>query len=427
MAGYLKIYVVGSRGGFMGTDGVNQIEFLILDGDADRQWLEPRYFDKSILPIGKLGIIIPPRPDHPDSLLDACIAFYPHHFRSCPSLAEVQSALREADRLDFNACPQEIPIAWAKLREEARPRFATMNIWSADLIPIEMKKGMPRPSNMKLPFFAYGLFRPGQIAFFKLRDLISKAPELAEVKGSLRLRDGLPILDREGSGSVKGVLLTFFPERVAEAYDRISAMEPENLYRWHETTSLKTSANVLVGCHACRGSERYKDANDWNGWNDPLFTDALNVVQEILDNHKMLDASVNIEQDLTELFRLQMAYLLLWSSIERYVSLRYHLGERVVRKVDQLAAEEAFAYSLQHHVTAIRTIYRADRPEDNVVLDPNSPKKAVKYYYQVRSNITHRGKSARNDYVILIESLSELLPIFRDVLKAAEQDAGYLS
>lgn len=137
MAGYSKIYVIGGLGGFMGADGVNPIEFLVLVGDADRQWLEPHYFDSSIIPIGKLRVIVPPRSDHPDSLLDACIAFCPRQFKSCLSLPEVESALREADRLDFDAHPKAIPEAWAKLREEAKPLFATMNIWRADLVPIE--------------------------------------------------------------------------------------------------------------------------------------------------------------------------------------------------------------------------------------------------------------------------------------------------
>ena len=137
VAGYSKIYVIGSQGGFMGADGVNPIEFLVLVGDADRQWLEPHYVDRSIMPIGKVRVILPPAPDHPDSLLDACIAFCPRHFMSCPSLVEVESALRWADRLDFDVRPQGIPAAWTNLREEARPLFAAMNLWRADLMPIE--------------------------------------------------------------------------------------------------------------------------------------------------------------------------------------------------------------------------------------------------------------------------------------------------
>jgi hypothetical protein len=137
VAGYSKLYVVGGLGGFMGADGVNPIEFLVLVGDANRQWLEPHYFDRSIIPIGRLQAIIPSKPDHPDCLLDACIAFCPRHFRFCPSLKEIESALRDADRLDFDARLQEIPEAWSRLRKEARPVFAAMNVWRANLVPVE--------------------------------------------------------------------------------------------------------------------------------------------------------------------------------------------------------------------------------------------------------------------------------------------------
>jgi len=139
VSGYSKIYVIGGEGGFMGADGVNPIEFLVLVGDADRQWLEPRYFDESIRPIGKLRVIVPAMPNQIDSLLDACIAFCPRYFTTCPSIGEVKSALRDARRLDFDASPQDIPGAWATLREGARPLFAEMGVWRADLVPIHRK------------------------------------------------------------------------------------------------------------------------------------------------------------------------------------------------------------------------------------------------------------------------------------------------
>lgn len=137
MAGYSKLYVFGGQGGFMGADGVNPIEFLVLVGNADRQWLEPHYFDKSIKPLGSLRMIVPPGPDHPDSLLDACIAFCPRHFESCPSLGEVVSALNGAEYLDFDAHLVDVPAAWTSLREEARLFFADMSVWQADLVPVK--------------------------------------------------------------------------------------------------------------------------------------------------------------------------------------------------------------------------------------------------------------------------------------------------
>ena len=126
----------------MGADGVNPIEFLVLVGDADRQWLEPKYFDRFIRPMGKLRTIIPASPDHPDSLLDACVGFCPRHFSKCPSLRAVESALRDTRSLDFHARPQEVPRAWARLREEARGIFAQMGVRRADLVPLGGKSAI---------------------------------------------------------------------------------------------------------------------------------------------------------------------------------------------------------------------------------------------------------------------------------------------
>jgi len=276
---------------------------------------------------------------------------------------------------------------------------------------------MERPKDISLPFFAYGLFRPGQLAFFQLRELVSNVTDPVRIAGSLLLRDGLPIIDSGGDGRVKGALVTFWSERTAEAYDRISAMEPNNHYRWHEDQVNGTSANVLVGRSPRKGSVACEDV-EWNGWNDPLFTVALDVVEETLK-------SQTFDWDLKPLFRLQMAYLLLWSSIERYVSLRYHLGDKVNGKISHLAHESAFASSLILHVKERREVYRADRPNEKEVLDPHSPEKALNYFYQLRSNITHRGKGVVRDHERMMNSLGELLPIFRDVLKAAQRDAGY--
>ena len=279
---------------------------------------------------------------------------------------------------------------------------------------------MDHPTNINLPFFAYGIFKPGQLAFFQLKGLVKKIIEPATIQGCLLMRDGLPIIDFNQQGSVNGVLLEFYPEMTHEAYDRISQMEPDKHYHWREANLLQVRANVLAGKSPRKGSASC-DEQDWNGWNDPLFTAALEVVEETIASP---DSKFN--WNMKPLFRLQMAYLLLWSAVERYASLRYHLGTKVAEKVIQIAKEPAFAESLQKHVFEKREIFRADRPGEKEVLDMEKPEKAIKYYYQVRSNITHRGKGIVRDFGVLEKSITELLAIFRDVIKEAEIDAGYL-
>lgn len=138
MAGFSKIYCIGGLGGFNGADGVNPLLFQILVGVSDRQWLQSHYMDASIKPIGKIDTVIPAKPDDPDALLDACIAFFPSHFQICPALAQVSVALKDANRLDFNSRASEIPIDWDVLRGQAGPSFRALNIWYADLKPLTL-------------------------------------------------------------------------------------------------------------------------------------------------------------------------------------------------------------------------------------------------------------------------------------------------
>lgn len=126
-----KIYCIGVEGGFMGSDGLREIYFQILVCDSDRQSLVPYYIDRSIKPMGRVEVIIPAGPDHPDALIDAFLAFFPKHFESCPSLAQVAEGLANARRIDFHLDGE--PPGWAQLREEARPLFKELIIYEAVL------------------------------------------------------------------------------------------------------------------------------------------------------------------------------------------------------------------------------------------------------------------------------------------------------
>ena len=149
--------------------------------------------------------------------------------------------------------------------EDTRPLLAALNIGQTNLGLIERTEAMQCLPNIDRPFFAYGLFRPGQLAFIRLRELVSKVTEPAPVVGSLLLRDGLPIIDPAERGHVRGVLLTFWPERATEAYDYISAMGPERHYCWHDARIDGAVANVLVGQFPTEGSVPCENA-EWNGW-----------------------------------------------------------------------------------------------------------------------------------------------------------------
>ena len=138
MAGFSKLYVIGGLGGFLGSDGVNPIYFQILVGVSSREWWEPHYFMDEIKPMGKLRSIVPERPEDPDALLDACMAFFPEFFEDCPSLAEAREQCGGKEQMDFDA--DGIPKVWRTLREEARERFGELPVWEAELVELHPRR-----------------------------------------------------------------------------------------------------------------------------------------------------------------------------------------------------------------------------------------------------------------------------------------------
>jgi len=145
MAGYSKIYCIGSSGGFRGSDGLARPFFQILVGNSDRQWMEPLYDLESNRqakgptpkPIGDVKTLIPAGPNDPVAILDATIAFFSELFRDCPTFAVIESKLQNVAMLDFND-GKSVPMEWKQLRREALPRFRELAVFEAELKEMDL-------------------------------------------------------------------------------------------------------------------------------------------------------------------------------------------------------------------------------------------------------------------------------------------------
>jgi hypothetical protein len=282
---------------------------------------------------------------------------------------------------------------------------------------------MQIPENPNLPFFAYGLFKPGQLGFFRIKPLVDNI-RLGQIYGYLKERDGLPLLiPKPDCGQVSGTLIFFKSGYSEDAYSRIIDIEPDEIYLWcSPPKKIKTEdgefeANLLSGKRSDRGSAEFED-REWDGSKDPLFNEALDEIDDIIN------ANSESSWDPRALFRLQMAYGLLWSAIERYTSFRYHLGTDVMEKVKRMATEEAFAIALKETIKKRRVIINIGNL-DKLTLDSENPLKSIQYFYQVRCNSVHRGKAMFRDFDIIQQSLKDLLVIFRRTKDQAFLDAKF--
>ncbi len=270
---------------------------------------------------------------------------------------------------------------------------------------------MKLPADIHLPFFAYGLFKPGQLCHFRIRDFVQSS-SICTADGSLKERDGIPLfIPSKNAGIIKGYLISFIAGREDEAYDRIISIEPDEVYRWQVIKVNDTDANVLVGKRVDRGSSDLDHVEEWDGKSDPFFNDGIAEVEAILEANPSFDWV-----DYRPLFRLQMAYILLWSAVERYAGLKYHFGNNATEKVNRIADEKCFKDALEKIVTETREVYSTTKL-DKYTLDPADPKKSINYYYAVRSNSVHRGKAVHRDFDTIKSSLTELLFIFKELLR----------
>lgn len=277
---------------------------------------------------------------------------------------------------------------------------------------------VPLPEDLSLPFFAYGLFRPGELAYPLIREFVDLKSEGVLPKAHF-VRDGLALLHRTQRGKTKGFVLKFRSDCCQSAYKKIAAIEPWTQYKWGiaevETETGMMSVNVLFGISPENGSEDGAKMNQpWSGRNDPLFYSGLEVVQEMLENAGEFDWNMK------PTLRIQSAYLLLFSAIERFAAHACSLKhEKPVEKTHALARTVEFANALKAVVEVVepkRKVRRSwDGEHGNLTLDPKAPVKSMDYYYQVRSTATHAGKTAPGDYDLLQKCTRELLEIFKRV------------
>lgn len=302
---------------------------------------------------------------------------------------------------------------------------------------------LPIPTNIELPFFAYGIFRPGQLGFFQISDFVERFQQ-ASVKALLVEKDGIPLLisknlDRDCSG-----YLLFPKEDQAENfYKTISNMEPADFYRWETIKVNQTNtdfgpinANILSSRRDLGGTHTL-EKDYWDGREDPLFVLGIDEVRKALsycenaEKEEICKSSgirIDFPNEYRKLFRYHMAYLLLWTIIERYGTLRYGMSESISKRNEKISQEKAFMQSLKKIIPGKTTsdrVFPSNR-DRGYCLNSTDPISSIKYFYAIRSNAAHRGKAIINDSVKLENATKWLLEIFEETIRAAWEEAKLL-
>lgn len=312
---------------------------------------------------------------------------------------------------------------------------------------------MNLPKDISKPFFSYGIFRPGEIAFQIISDYVDlNKIENKTIKGSLKLRDGILIFDQNGNDFIQGYLLSFKEGVESAAYESIVNVEPGNYYTWKEDQSkFKNQFNILHGRTVDKGIDEEKGVNDpniWNhlfdsNWKDPFIINGFNLLEQYAKESPFLFTQYKHfkweeENQFNEYLKYQMLYLFLCSILERIMFLNGGFGKNPNKQVslfsedntlqnvfDKLVLNDDFP---QFKESFERKIYVANNPTSDTswTYETNSNISyvdAMKYYYQLRSNIIHRGKSGIKKLIVLRESFEELKYVLKSFWKEKEAES----
>jgi hypothetical protein len=283
---------------------------------------------------------------------------------------------------------------------------------------------MNLPDDTSLPFFAYGIFKPGQISYILIKEYVQPKSESCTVNKQMWIRDGIPILDKDSkTGKTAGYVIEFIKGLENEAYGKIVELEPQKYYFWSTIEISGRKVNYLSGKSPHKGSAKSENPY-WDSWRDPLFSITFEVIKYHLERLK----SDLKDPEGRACLELQMLYLLLWTSIERFASLRFGFrAERIIGKLHKLCLtpefKQAQMQSLKEYPPSSDRlkIYSTDTIDKHYYLDSADSKEFIEAHYQVRCNIAHRGKGVISDTELIYHCLLRMKTLFENLLNEARK------
>lgn len=279
------------------------------------------------------------------------------------------------------------------------------------------------PRNLNLPFFAYDVFKPGEVAFSTIKEFIDEDKTIVDycVEYPLEIVNGVPFLFKHHGNyySTQGCLFYFKDNINAEkAYEIISQTKSHKLYGWTTINDRYATMNVLVGRNNIIKVPYHENWRVYEGKKDPMLVRALYTIW-----NNILPILSNKHPSTDDFFNLQMNYTMLWSSIDRYLVLKF--GKKNQQEnLKCLANEESFKDAVFMFSDKNDNLPSVLSNEDyrTFQLNKEKPLCCIRYYYTIRCNVVHTGKSRYSEYKLLKYAVLELLQIYICVLRDSFED-----
>lgn len=250
-------------------------------------------------------------------------------------------------------------------------------------------------------FFVYGTLKPGELGFGRISEHIERANHAHVDEVGIYLRDGLPALNELPGGRVLGYVLV---PKVGHEYALTSALalfEPKHLYTVTRVQATVASGDVLaVTAHFAKSPDagfiELLEHGWWTATRDPLFRYGLPQTRRLIEELPLRNVKA-VDSNMPSFWQAYVPvlghFLVLCSILERFTTFSYpgkSINERLQGFIESADAKSA-ARGLRPPPRT--TIYSTDKLAE-VEWSTTNP---WDFWYQVRCNAVHRGKSAQHD------------------------------
>jgi len=276
--------------------------------------------------------------------------------------------------------------------------------------------------------FVYGSLKPGELGFEQIELLVKNATDAELHNYGLYVRDGLPVIKPELTGEiVKGNVLEIIEGKEDEFWKIVNEYEGTHNYKFESQIPViaggdELKAGVYIGRKMGKGNPE-KLYSPWSTKLDPIFSQSFPLLhREIsINSIKFTDADYDPVGYWTQLNGLLSQYLLLVSIFEHLTVVKYGGSKKQepmirIRKLQQSKGFSSAFEKLQDEKFNPPVRVSDSRAVEDT-LSSSNPDQALLAWYQVRSNLQHRGKASIFDAKLVLKSCIGLSNFMFEYLK----------
>lgn len=297
--------------------------------------------------------------------------------------------------------------------------------------------------SVQRPLFVYGTLKKNEIAYHQIAELVDHTIPAALNNFALYIRDGIPLVIPTQGWRVSGELIYSKPNSYEELLMRVDNYEGVRLYERQvskaqldirNSNSASPPIDNLIECYVYVGTN-YSNGNaepmhePWSSSLDPIFSESFpDLFKEIKSVIQLSNEPLPGQYDWKLYNDLAGKHLLLVTIIERIAYLKFgeqftelrqnRFNDRVMKRITELGKLPEFkkAYDRVKQLNGIYSVGVFDSRNASRSLSTGKVGQAMEAWYQIRSNLQHRGKAAWKDFGILRNSLTGLTNVTRFLL-----------